>query len=586
MPDGEREAAPQALWLRATHGSVSKRTMWIVQGLLLLAALGLLSCLVLVPRVDREHAVLEAGFDVLRSDPTTNAILSQLPPERLESVRARIAAIVGRWLTPALLGAALLCAFAAAALGVIAHKLRAALATLRIARAKTERRPLQLRAAFWVIGALAAAAHLPFTLQSIRFDEDSASLHASSGWLAWANNLDGWHNHVAGLLAIRLSTAVFGMNELSVRAPAILISSLALAYLSTYLWSRFSAWVGILTAAITMTLPLWAEQTGLARGYCLTFTGAALLVVAALRLHREQSQLQTETVLCLFAGIFLGSLAHVLFGFTALGVFALACFSAQIALKLRAVLLWWVALAGVVPATSAALGLPASCHLVVHTGHTPYDVVLQRNLHELAFRHHGLLGVVVLTLCAAAGCGTVLALPARARTPLAVMLGCAILAPVAANPEYMFPRFYVHTVAFVVPCIAWFLSTRVLRANHWANAGVLVAIAGLWISTRPWAIPTYLDIRTAASIARAERQAHGDAFAVDTFVTAGMRFYNGDPGRVANSQHPLPSDIERFMMFVPHKAPPPSLGFRVERRLDGTEGDLLLLQKNTLALRR
>ena len=56
-----------------------------------------------------------------------------------------------------------------------------------------------------------------------RFDEDFAGVYASSSWFAWANNLAGYQNHVAALFTIRISTALFGLSELSVRAPAVIV---------------------------------------------------------------------------------------------------------------------------------------------------------------------------------------------------------------------------------------------------------------------------------------------------------------------------------------------------------------------------
>lgn len=579
MPDGDREAALEAFWLRAVRASVSNTVVRSVQGIALVLALGTLTWIALVPRAERELLVLDVALDFLRNNSPTDVILAQLPPERWASVRARGAAQIGRLLLPALLGGASLLVFAAGALGLIARKVRSALTAVHVAPVASARTSKHAGLFFWSVAFFAVAVHIPYALESIRFDEDHAAIYANNGWFSWANNLSGWFNHVGAMLTIRLSTAVFGMNELSVRAPAILASSLALAFLCTHLRNRFSTWSAVLTAALCLAVPLWAEQTTLARGYGLTFSAAALLAVGLLRLDEEQQQPSTQTMLCLFAGVFIGCLAHVFFAFTAVGLLVLACFSKQFSPAMRVVMVWWLALAAALPGISALVGLPGSLANVSQTGDTEFTAVLQRFAEELKFRHTGIAGNVLLALCLLALLGSLFTLPKRVRTPVLVIGGFALFGPLLGNSIYVYPRFFLHTLAFAAPCVAWFISERALRANNLANAVLVVGLVGLWASTQPWQRLQHVDLRGAAKLARAEAERHREHFAIDTFISPGMRFYNGTPGRIVNSAHAMPSDVDRFLMSVPHRRDKVPEGFVIERRIDGIESDVLLLSK-------
>jgi hypothetical protein len=99
------------------------------------------------------------------------------------------------------------------------------------------------------------------------------------------------------------------------------------------------------------------------------------------------------------------------------------------------------------------------------------------------------------------------------------------------------------------------------------------------MSEQPWDRPEFVDLRSAAKLARDEAQTHREQFAIDTFITSAMRFYNGEPGRIVNSAHAMPNDVERFLMTVPHRLEKVPAGFMIERRIDGIESDVLLLSK-------
>lgn len=579
MAHGERDAEPEILWLRIARSSLSARVTRTVLGFALVAASAIALWLTLVPRAEREQLVVGFAFDFLSQNPPSDLILAQLPPERLESVRARLTAFVARMLLPGAVSAGTLLLLVAAAYGLIARRLRFLLGTVQCVRPSEPAPPERASVFFWSVTIVALCAHLPHALESIRFDEDGAAIYASSGWFAWANNLAGWQNHVAALLTIRLSTALFGMNELAVRAPAIIASSFALAFLCSYLRRRFSTWTAVLTAALFVALPLWAEQTALARGYGLTFSAAALLVVGLLQLDEEGYQPSTRTMFCLFAGSLIGPLAHVFFAFLTIGLFVLAATTKRLSTTLRPAMLWWLILAGTVPAVSALIGLPGMLVLLSDPGTTAIGDILRRFTDELSFRHEGVTGALLIAAGLLCFGGSIVALPARVRTPLLVLMGFAILGPLLGNPAYIYPRYFLHVAAFAVPCAAWFISDRILRRSQWANAACLLAIVGLWASTRPWDLPMFVDLRGAAEIARAESQVHRDRFAVDTFLSCGVRFYNGDPGRIVNSAHPIPEDVERFLTLVHHVDGNAPSGFAIERRLPGSECDIVLVSK-------
>ena len=579
MPHGEGQSTQQALWLRIVQTSVSGRVVRAFQCIALVLALCVLSWILFIPQSTREQLVLDTVLSFLRHNPPTDVVIAQLSPERLLSVRTRVAAHIGRLLLPMSIAAGLGCLIVAAAVGLVARRIRAQIAPLRIQPLARPRASTSTQVFYYAVTALALGAHLPYALTSIRFDEECAAIYADSTWFAWANNLGGWGNHVAAMFTIRLSTALFGMHELSVRAPAMIASSFALGFLCTYLLRRFSAWVAVITAALFMALPLWAEQTALARGYGLSFSAAALIVVALLRIDEEAGLPGTETMACLFAGIFVGCLAHVFFAFLAIGLFVLGCFSPKLAPAVRPAVLWWVVLAGLVPALSALLGLPGTVALITKIGITPVTAVIERFERELAFRHDDALGGLLMVVSLLSLCGAFIALPRRVRNPLAALAAFAIIGPLLGDPAYVYPRYFLHMLAFAVPCVGWFISAYLLRGHNWANAVLLAAVIGLWASTEPWHLPHFVDLRAAASIARAETKALRERFAVDTYISNGVRFYNGDPGRIENAGHPIPDDVERFLMSIPHERDNIPSGFKIDRRIDGLESDILLLSK-------
>ena len=185
------DAAPLERWLSICRASVSRRTVLIVSVLLGCVALGMIALLSFVPRELRDRRAFEVAFEFMRSTPPTDELLRQLPPERLASVRERGQALVSRALQPALIASACLTIVLGFIYARLALPLRRRFARMQVTRRTPTPWGRQQTLVFAGFTALALMAHWPYTVNSLRFDEDLAGLQASSGWFAWANNLIG-----------------------------------------------------------------------------------------------------------------------------------------------------------------------------------------------------------------------------------------------------------------------------------------------------------------------------------------------------------------------------------------------------------
>lgn len=574
------EAMPLERWLSICRASVSRRTVVISSALLGCVALGLIALIMLVPRELRDRRVFELAFEFMRSTPPTDELLRQLPPERLASVRERGQALVSRALQPALIAGACLSIALAFVYARLAQPLRRRFARMQVTRRATtpwDRRQALIFAGF---SALALLAHWPYTAKSLRFDEDLAGLQASHGWFAWANNLVGWQCHVGALLSIRVSTALFGLNVFAVRLPALLASSLALAALCRYLWLRFSPWLACSTAGLIAIIPLWAEQTTLARGYGLAFAAACWVTLGVLRLHDEGEQPSTTTMASIGLGVCIGSLAHFFFVFFVAGVAWVLLTRRSWSADLRITLAWWMALSLILPALSLAFGTPGVVAQMVQIPHPGFVAIGERFAQELGFRHAGWLGngfalAAAGLLLAAAG-----SVPRPARAAACTVLLFSFGVPLLMNPVYLYPRFFLHTLAVAAPCLAWLISVRWLGQRPSWNVAALVGMLALGLSTQPWNALPLVDLRLAAQLAQRWQREYGERFAVDTYLASGVRFYNGHSGRIVNTLHPLPADVDRILWAVTHDPrlhiPEP---FQVTQRFVGAEHDLLLITR-------
>ena len=385
---------------------------------------------------------------------------------------------------------------------------------------------------------------------------------------------------MGALLSIRLSTALFGLNVFAVRLPALLASSLALAALCRYLWQRFSPWVACSTAGLIAIIPLWAEQTTLARGYGLAFAAACWVTLGVLRLHDEGEQPRTITMVALGAGVCIGSLAHFFFVFFVAGVAWVLLTRRSWSADLRLALAWWMALASIAPALSLALCTPGVIAQMVQISHPGIVAIGERFAQELGFRHEGWFGNGLAVVAAGLLLTAAVSVPRPARAAACTVLLFSFGVPLVMNPVYLYPRFFLHTLAVVAPCLAWLISVRWLRQRARWNALALAAMLALGLSTHPWNVLPLVDLRLAAQLAEQWQGEYGERFAVDTYLASGVRFYNGRTGRIVNTLHALPADVDRILWAVPHDPqlhiPEP---FQATQRYVGAEHDLLLITR-------
>lgn len=263
------------------------------------------------------------------------------------------------------------------------------------------------------------------------------------------------------------------------------------------------------------------------------------------------------------------------------GLFTVVCVTRRLSPAARSATLWWLVLAGLVPALSTALGMPGMIAILGQSTHPDVAIILKRFTDELAFRHTGTVGTALTLLSTVVLLLGVALLPRAARWANFTIVAAALLGPLAANAVFVYPRYFLHVAALLVPCAAWLVSARVLRARRLPNLIAIGALGMLYVSTQPWHLPQPVDLRGAAALARAEQHAYGSRFAVDTFISTGVRFYNGSPGRIVNTSYPIPPDVERVL------APIDSLQeqtrfepeFAIERRLRAQECDVVLLRR-------
>ena len=165
-------------------------------------------------------------------------------------------------------------------------------------------------------------------LQSVTIDEaDSFLLFAGQNWPAQWYPSSG--NHVLNTLLERLVTTAFGVNELTLRTPAIL-GALIYVAAAFYLCSRLTA-SAVLKVPFFVALvynPMILDYLVAARGYSLAsgFLLAALAVLSSAVLSSEQEALAVRRK-CAWISVFLALSASANFAFAiADGVTLLFCF--------------------------------------------------------------------------------------------------------------------------------------------------------------------------------------------------------------------------------------------------------------------
>jgi len=328
--------------------------------------------------------------------------------------------------------------------------------------------------------------------------------------------------------------------------------------------------------------PLWAEQTSLARGYGLMSFAACTLTVCLMRLHDEAEQPSPATMSGLFVGSLVGGLSHFFFTFFLVGAGVTIARSARQSADLRWACTWWLLLAFLPAGISHAFGAPAVLVQMRDISHVDWREVVQRFAHELGFRLEGTPGLLVGALSAGLLVWAVLAVPRAARRPLWTLLLVSVCLPMLARPVYLYPRFYLHVVALLAPALAWLIGERWLHGRAGWNTALLSSLIGFGVvAAHPWDLQSPVQLHTAAQRARALQQEYGHHFAVDTFISTAVLLYNGSTGRIINTQHPMPADVDRVLLVYPRsqKLQLPASFHEAERHA-GTEHDLILIARD------
>lgn len=569
-------------WTLILKWTVSRQARFAVAAVIALMGLVTAVILLAVPTQSRHDRAVEFAYQLLQSVPPSDQWLLQLPPERLATVKPRLATHVAKYEIPFLgiLFAGLLVAWFGYTL--LARRLNGVMDRLMsqptaAGHASTQwGRPAHL--VFWLAIPVGILVHLPYAVQSIRFDEDLAALQAANGWWLWACNFAGWQVHVASMFTLRISTAMFGLNLPAIRLPAIIASTIALAALGGVLSRRFGGWVGLSAVVLTACLPLWAEQTSLARGYGLSSAAACMLIIAFIRLYDEGERPTTTSMVLLWIGVFVGALAHFFFFFLVLGVLACVAINRRIGKDLRLALLVWIGTALAVPSLWLILGLPST---LMQSGSQTFALssFAQSSIFELGFRHHGVLAQVITAAVLCVVVAAVNLLPRIARWQVILILLLGIGLPIAMRPAWLFPRFFVHLVPLIA-CVVAALAYGRNRTRSVVAGAVVVSAIALLLSMRPWSVPVFADLKQASTLAAEFDQSHGKKFATDVFLSASVRFY--EPAlkpRFVNVKHPLPDDVE-WLLVASHvltNGNPP--GFTVVQKWPGTESDVLLMRR-------
>lgn len=564
--------------------AVSKPVNQAAAGLMALLLLLMVMTLVVTSKPQRHARIVDVAYGILEATPPADQWLQQLPADRLATIRPRIAALIARFelAMAGILAFGIVVAWTAYAL--LSKKLRPAIEKMRAEPSVTPTTRswgAPQYAVFLAAIAIGVVAHLPFIFQSIRFDEDLAALQAAKGWWLWACNFAGWQVHVASMFTIRISTAILGLNLLAIRLPAVIASTLGLAAVGGSMARRFGPWTGILAVIAVAAVPLWAEQTSLARGYGLSSAAASVLLIAVVRLFDEIERPSTGTMLLLWAAVFVGALSHFFFYFLIIGLLGCLILNRRIRGELRLALVVWIGLALLVPSLWLILGLPSTLAQSGSLHPAPMSKVASMFLFEFGFRHFGFAGSAVAACAFGVVALAIWMLPRGLRWQMVVVLLVSVGLPIALRPVWLFPRFFTHIIPIVGCVVAWAVCTRWSNRQAAAVGVSAVVLLGVLMPTRPWDPPLFVDLENARVTAVNNHRSHGQQFAIDVFVSSAVRFYEPDlKPRVINVQYPIPDDVMWLLVssnIVPSDKLP--AGFVGVQSWPGTDSAIMLLRR-------
>ena len=546
---------------------------------------------VAIPPAVRQARLTDAVVHYVGSHPPTDEIVRQMDLEWLRAFYGKVVAHVDRLMA---IGAAIFAVAGAVAFIGFGRAVRPGLLRLTEAEPVSSTksspdldrwdRPTWLTAA--VVSLVAVGIHWHTYTSAIRYDEDQASLGAGYGWWEWANNLAGWQVHVAAMFTIRLVTAVFGIHPWAVRLPALLASSLAAGGLAGMMARRFSLMSAMVATAVVFSVPLWAEQTTLARGYGLSFSAGVMLVIAVTRLFDEKDRPRTFSVFLLMTGVFVGCLAHFFFVFMVLGLLVVVLRPQPVSRDVRRAVAFAIFIALIVPGISLALGLPAIVVQSSAVADAGLAAVWQRFEFELMFRSPPPVG----TLAAAAAVTVIVAafamMPKRARTAALLTLLCSVAVPVVMKPVYLYPRFFLHLVPLIAAVVGWGFGRTRATHGRWLHPAVpgataLLVCGGLLMASPPWRQPVFVDLLAASQVSAEETARFGNAFGLERDLVPGVRFYLPDLRPRIVQLDFVPPDVDRMLVGVPERTLPPGVmeHFTVVRQWPGSEHTVYLLQR-------
>jgi hypothetical protein len=513
-------------WYRAPRG-FSRPSVYRTVAVVVFAIIAAASLIVFALSGRLQQPLSDWALRALYRSAHFRAVLNGLEPARQAAVPARLEAVVARALSLArvagLVGAAV-AGLAVMALGRFLQEIFSASAPGP--RAQAARVP---RAWLWG-GAMAFAAgllaHVPFIRLSLNSDEIGAALHIRDHWFAWADTSLGWQVHAGGELLARLSVDLLGDDDRSIRIGSAVVSAAGLSV--TYLWIRRQSGLiaAVLTAGLLCALPLWAEQTTLARGYGVMFFAGSVQLWALWRILDDAARnREPATLAALLVSNVIGFSGHFFYLFFALSSMELLAWHAwRRRSDLAAAGLAWSAVGVIASGPLYLLGLPATLYQSAISGHSTFAVIEQRFVEELGFRLPGRLQWVAAA--AIAGCFILglFRLQTRARHRVLVLIGISIGVPLLLRPAFFYPRFFV----FLLPLffVAALPIARTIERLPWPPARLAAAVAMaivVWAVPKPFAMRPSFDVRAAAAALTASARP-GDAIVVDNFLAVSQYY--------------------------------------------------------------
>jgi hypothetical protein len=586
------ESDSAVLWLSVPRILARPATYWFLAVLVWLTTLTCAVTLWLGSEYWTGPEAVQTVLKIIEQDPSNKSLLKDMDPVRRSAVPDRVQQILKR-LLPIVTVSSLLLGFIAGGIvifggRVLGRALRPEF-SLSSARAPASyTMPPNSLVGVAIVVTVGLLVHLPYLGQSIQYDEANQVIIATAVPLGWLNTTLGWQNHVGSALIVRLSSAVFGINEFSVRLPGILLSSLGLGICYVWLRRNYGEIVAVLTSGLIAALPLWGEQTTLCRGYSLAFLcGTIGLSQLWKLLEGIPAGNEGRTMLWLCVAHLFGFLAHFFFLF-----FSIACIAVLILTDwrdkahspLRSAGIVWIIL-GLMPAALIYLpGLPATLYQNIQVSWIGLEsVIKERFLYEIAFRLPGLSGVVIILFSIVGFICGLASLKSDDKRTVVLILLVAVGLPLLFRPVYLYPRFFIHLVPLlfvIVLPIAWIAERGFHKEVATAVSVGIVAI--LWALPKPWDMPANVDLRSTAQVL-STASGSGKQIVAHSFLQRGLVFYlPNNPIRFINLSTGVPSNADVLVQqWETQDVEPNFIGFAPVARLPGREHTVTIYKRET-----